>query len=412
MNTEKEKENKLKIDHRVIGEKLNLFIFDQNAPASPFFLPKGAFVYNALIKYIKELYDQFGYQEVITPQILSSELWKKSGHYEKYKENMFFSNFDNQEFVVKPMNCPCHMLMYSHRKYSYRDLPLRYADFGRLHRYESSGSISGLTRVRSFCQDDAHIFLPINLVEKEINNLLAMFFLVYEQFGFDDIKISLSTRPPERIGEDHIWDKAENILKETLDKCGKEYSINSCDGAFYGPKIDIRVSDSLMRYHQLGTIQLDFILPEKFDLSFVTSDNKLERPVVIHRALLGSLERFLGVYIEHINGVFPFWLAPTQMVIVPINNSKHLEYCNKIKSYLNQQGNFRIEIDDRNESIAFKTREIQGQKIPFMLVVGDKEIFSNTYSVRKYGESKSIEYNLSELVQMFNLLEQSKIRKY
>jgi threonyl-tRNA synthetase len=314
-----------KRDHRKLGKELELFIFDPVAPASPFFMPKGALVYNGLVDFMRRIYKKYDYQEVITPQILDVDLWHTSGHYEKYKENMYFTQIDDREFALKPMNCPCHMLMFSHHRYSYRDLPLRFADFGRLHRYEKSGVVAGLTRVRTFCQDDAHIFIQMHDVQAEIKTLMEMFFIGYEHFGFKKIKIGLSTRPETRVGSDDTWDTAEAALKAALDASGKEYFVNEGDGAFYGPKIDIQVADALGRYVQLGTIQLDFQLPERFDLKFTSQNGEFERPVVIHRALLGSLERFIGVYLEHVAGAFPFWLSPEQAIVIPVKNELHLE---------------------------------------------------------------------------------------
>lgn len=400
-----------KRDHRKIGKELELFIFDQVAPASPFFMPKGAFVYNQLIEFMRRIYRHYGYSEVITPQILDVELWHTSGHYANYKENMYFTPIDEREFAVKPMNCPCHMLMFRHFKYSYRDLPLRYADFGRLHRYEKSGAIAGLTRVRSFCQDDAHIFIPFASIQEEIKQLMEMFFLVYDHFGFNDIKVNLSNRPEKRAGTDEAWDKAEAALKLALDGSGRPYAINEGDGAFYGPKIDIQVSDALKRYFQLGTIQLDFQLPERFDLKFTNQAGEIERPVVLHRALLGSLERFFGVYLEHVAGVFPFWLAPEQATIVPVRNENHLEYCQKLATQLMNLG-FRVTVDDRNESMGLKTRQIQMAKTPFMLVIGDKEIEQKAVSLRRYGEQKSETKPVSDLIQLFTTLDLEKTPKF
>ncbi|MFN8370874.1 MAG: threonine--tRNA ligase [Bacteriovoracaceae bacterium] len=392
-----------KRDHRKLGKELGLFIFDTVAPASPFFMPKGAFIYNQLIQYIRNLYEVYNYKEVITPQILDSQLWHTSGHYEHYKENMYFTNIDKREFAVKPMNCPCHMLMFKHHQYSYRDLPLRFADFGRLHRYERSGAISGLTRVRSFCQDDSHIFLPLNEIQNEIKSLLEMFFTCYKQFGFKNVKVFLSTRPEKKAGDDKTWDIAEESLAQALKSAGFEYTVNEGDGAFYGPKIDILVGDALNRYHQLGTIQLDFQLPDRFDLRFTNQNGEMERPVVIHRALLGSLERFMAVYIEHVAGAFPFWIAPEQVVIIPVKNDLHLSYCQDIYNQFRKAG-IRAVLDDRNETLGLKTRNTQTQKIPFMLVVGDKELQNNSVSARKYGEKESKSYTIPEILQLFTEL--------
>jgi threonyl-tRNA synthetase len=397
-----------KRDHRKLGKELELFIFDPMAPASPFFMPKGAIIYNGLVDFMRRIYKVYDYQEVITPQVLDVDLWHTSGHYEKYHENMYFTQIDEREFALKPMNCPCHMLMFSHHRYSYRDLPLRFADFGRLHRYEKSGVVSGLTRVRTFCQDDAHIFIQTEGIQKEIQTLMDMFFIGYEHFGFKKIKIGFSTRPEKRVGSDETWDNAEAALKAALDASGREYFVNEGDGAFYGPKIDIQVADALGRFFQLGTIQLDFQLPERFDLKFTNDKGEMERPVVIHRALLGSLERFIGVYIEHVAGAFPFWMAPEQAVIIPIKNELHLEACKTLAFELKQKG-FRVRVDERNESMGLKTRQAQTGKIPFMLVLGDKEIEDKSVSVRKYGEMKSDTMSVADLFTQFATLDLEKI---
>lgn len=401
-----------KRDHRKLGKELGFFIFDQVSPGSPFFMPKGAVVYNQLVDYMRRIYNLYQYDEVITPQILDSSLWKTSGHYEHYHENMYFSQIDEREYAVKPMNCPCHMLMFSHHKYSYRDLPLRFADFGRLHRYEKAGAIAGLTRVRTFCQDDAHVFLSLDQVQEEITVLMDMFFTTYEHFGFNNIKVNLSTRPEKKSGDDATWDKAEDALKKALEASGHEYHIKEGDGAFYGPKIDVEISDALHRYWQLGTIQLDFQLPERFQLNFINSDNDKETPVVIHRALLGSLERFMGIYIEHTGGVFPFWLAPTQATIVPISSENHGEFAQKLAEELRRSG-LRVDVDDRNESIGYKTRQIQKSKIPFMLVIGDREVEANGVSARRYGEKHSRNLSTEELKEEFqNLMLEAMPEKY
>ncbi len=396
-----------KRDHRKLGKDLDLFLFDKVAPGAPFFMPKGAMIYNALIDFMRRIYVKANYDEVITPQVLDAELWHTSGHYENYKENMFFTTVENREFAMKPMNCPCHMLMFKHFKYSYRDLPLRYADFGRIHRNEKSGTLSGLTRVRTFCQDDAHIFLSIDDIQSEISKVLNEFFMCYKHFNFTNVRINLSTRPPKRAGDVATWDKAVNALKAVLEKSGHHYVINEGDGAFYGPKIDVEIADALNRYHQLGTAQLDFQLPDRFDLKFTNKNGENERPVVIHRALLGSLERFFGVYLEHTGGAFPFWIAPTQATIVPINSENHLPFVKKLAEKLNKL-NFRVKIDDRNESMGFKTRQIQQNKIPFMLAVGDREIEANSVNIRKYGEKASTTITIDNLISMFTELDNEK----
>lgn len=389
-----------KRDHRRLGKEMELFLFDSIAPGSPFFMPKGTIVYNELVAFMRRIYQKYNYSEVITPMMLDSDLWKTSGHYDHYKDDMYFLHVDNRDFAMKPMNCPCHMLMFSHFKYSYRDLPLRFADFGRLHRFELAGSLSGLTRVRSFCQDDAHIFLPLDGIQNEIKQLLEMFFLCYEHFDFTDIKIGLSTRPESKSGDDATWDIAEEALKKALDASGKEYHINIGDGAFYRPKIDIQISDAIGRRHQLGTIQLDFQLPSRFNLKYTGQDGVETTPVVIHRALLGSLERFIGVYLEHVAGVFPFWLAPEQAVIVPVSTDKHLDFSKKICDELKALG-LRVRVDERNETMGYKTRQIQTAKIPFMLVIGDREMETNSVSLRAYGAANSQTLSFLDLKDKF-----------
>jgi threonyl-tRNA synthetase len=397
-----------KRDHRKLGKELELFVFDPVAPASPFFMPKGAFLYNAFVDFMRSAYKKYNYQEVITPQVLDVELWHTSGHYANYHENMYFTKVDEREFALKPMNCPCHMLMYSHFKYSYRDLPLRYADFGRLHRYEKSGVVTGLTRVRTFCQDDAHIFLAQEQIQDEIKSLLEMIFVCYEHFGFKKVKVNLSTRPEKRMGDDQLWDEAEGALKMALEQSGHKYLIKEGDGAFYGPKIDIEVADAIERYYQLGTIQLDFQLPLRFQLKYTKSDGTEARPVVIHRALLGSLERFLGVYIEHVAGAFPFWLAPEQVYIVPVKNGKHLDYAKELQAKFSDAG-LRVKVDERNETLGLKTRQTQMLKIPYMIVIGDKEMESGVLPLRKYGEQQNQMLKVDEALILFQNLNEEKM---
>ena len=392
-----------KRDHRKIGKELGLFQFDPVAPGSPFFEPKGAIIYNELVAFMRRIYKIYDYQEVITPQVLDVQLWKTSGHYENYADDMFFTEDDHREMAVKPMNCPCHMLMFKNRQYSYRDLPLRYADFGRLHRNERSGTLAGLTRVRTFCQDDAHIFLETGAIQAEISKLLEMFDKCYEHFGFKNIKIGLSTRPEKKVGDDLIWDKAEAALKAALDASSHDYTINEGDGAFYGPKIDVQIADALGRYFQLGTVQLDFNLPERFDLKFKNNEGVDERPVVIHRALLGSLERFIGVFIEHCAGVFPFWLAPEQIVIVPVNPENHGDAATKLSQELRDLG-VRCRVDNSNETLGKKTRTIQKSKCPFMIVMGDQEIETGTIALRAHGSRETKTIQRQELFELVNSL--------
>ncbi|MEX0798443.1 MAG: threonine--tRNA ligase [Bacteriovoracaceae bacterium] len=396
-----------KRDHRKLGKELGLFLFDQSAPGSPFFEPKGAIVYNELISFIRKIYQMYDYKEVITPQVLDVELWKTSGHWDNYKDDMFFTKDDHREMAIKPMNCPCHMLMFKHKKYSYRDLPLRFADFGRLHRNERSGTLAGVTRVRTFCQDDAHVFLAQDHIQKEVSSLLEMFHVCYDHFGFTDIKIALSTRPEKKVGDDAVWDQAEDALKSALEASGYDYDINEGDGAFYGPKIDVQISDAIGRYYQLGTVQLDFQLPERFELKFTNAKGEDERPVVIHRALLGSLERFFGVYLEHVAGAFPFWLAPEQIVFVPVNNDIHGDYCKELALKLTQEG-LRARVDDSNETMGKKTRTLQKAKVPFMVVIGDKEIENNSLALRAYGSKDTEVLSLNEALAKFRALNEER----
>ncbi|MBI2201568.1 MAG: threonine--tRNA ligase, partial [Armatimonadetes bacterium] len=305
-------------DHRRLGRDLGLFMFDALAPASPFFLPKGTTVYNLMIAFIRELYSRYGYQEVITPQIFSTELWKRSGHYDNYRENMYFTYVDEREFGVKPMNCPGHCLLYSSQLHSYRELPIRYADFGRLHRYERSGVTHGLTRVRSFSQDDAHIFCRPEQVPEEVAYILRFMKETYQAFGLGEPRVALSLRPEKRGGSDEMWDRAEIILRGALQQSGYPFQEAQGEGAFYGPKIDLFMRDAIGREWQLGTVQLDLFMPERFELHYIGEDNTPRRPVMVHRAILGSLERFMGVLVEHYGGAFPLWLAPVQAVVVPI----------------------------------------------------------------------------------------------
>jgi threonyl-tRNA synthetase len=392
-----------KRDHRKLGKELDLFSFHPESPAAPFFHPKGTVVYNLLMKYVRELYGPYEYDEIITPQIMDVQLWKTSGHYDNYRESMYFTEVDERQFAVKPMNCPASTFVYASQKRSYRDLPLRLADFGRLHRYEKSGATAGLTRVRSFCQDDAHIFCAPEQIAPEIKKVVDMILKTYELFGFDDVKIYLSTRPEKRVGDDQLWDTAENGLKKVLDELGRPYEINPGDGAFYGPKIDFNVRDALKRYHQLGTIQLDFNMPARFDLSYVGADNGAHRPVMVHRAVLGSVERFIGILIEHVAGAFPFWLAPLQARIVPIKDT-HNDYCREFMKKLKRLG-YRTDIDDRNESMGLKTREAQMAKIPFSLVAGDREAQGSQFAVRKYGAKESTVMTQDEILALFQELQ-------
>ena len=376
-------------DHRIIGTELKLFFFDEMSPGSCFFLPKGAHIYNKLVDFLRLCYKNLGYKEVITPNIYDKNLWKVSGHWDKYKENMFLigkndSLCDEQvnendkkiEFSLKPMNCPGHCLMFKHLSFSYRDLPIRWADFGVLHRNELSGALTGLTRVRRFQQDDAHIFCTIDQVEQEIENYLVFLKTVYEHFGFKFF-VELSTRPDKFIGTIENWDKAEEILKNKIKKIPK-WKINEGDGAFYGPKIDVKIKDSLKRFHQLGTIQLDFNLPERFGLKYVTQNETYETPVLIHRAILGSVERFIAILLEHTSGKLPFWLSPRQICIIPISNV-FLDYAGEIYKFFKQYNTY---IDDSTDTLNKKIRKAEKLKFNYIFVIGEKEKEAKTINIR------------------------------
>ncbi|MSP79269.1 MAG: threonine--tRNA ligase [Dehalococcoidia bacterium] len=376
-----------KRDHRKLGIEMGLFVFNPIAPASPFFLPKGTALYNALVEYARGLYKRYGYSEVITPQIFETELWKRSGHYQHYIENMYVINIDEREYGVKPMNCPAHALMFGAQAHSYRDLPVRFADFGRLHRYERSGVTHGLTRVRTFAQDDAHIFCRPDQVEQEIRTFVAMLDQTYKLLRFEDVRIRLSLRPEGRIGTEEMWDRAEKALANSLTGQGLEFEPVPGEGAFYGPKIDFLVADALGREWQLGTLQLDYNLPERFDLDYTAEDGSKQRPVVLHRAMFGSIERFLGVMIEHFGGAFPVWLAPVQARVVPIAD-RHSAYAEQVRDALQAAG-IRAEVDSRSERMQAKIRDAQLQKIPYMLVAGDREAAAGAVAVRmRSGEDK------------------------
>jgi threonyl-tRNA synthetase len=367
-------------DHRKLGKELELFAFHPWAPASPFFLPKGAVIYNGLLEYMRGEYAKRGYQEVVTPQIFDAELFKLSGHYQNYYENMYWTEIDEREFGVKPMNCPGHFLLFRTRLWSYRDLPVRYADFGRLHRYELSGVTAGLTRVRSFSQDDAHIFTPFEKVEDEIFRFLEFTDAVYGAFGFTDVEVSLGLRPEKRIGTDEQWDRGERALAAALEKARRKHVVTPGDGAFYGPKIDFRVKDALGRPWQLGTIQIDFEHADSFDLTYVGEDGKEHRAVVMHRAILGSFERFIGILIEHTGGNFPFWIAPVQAVVLPVSD-RFADAARAAAEKLSAAG-LRVEVDDKNEKLGARIRRAELQKVPAMLVVGEKEAASGSVAVR------------------------------
>lgn len=374
-----------KRDHRRLGRELDLFSFHQEAPASPFFHPRGTIVYNQLIELMREKYLTYGYDEVITPQVFDVDLWKTSGHYDNYRDDMFFADaFDQVEErsnSLKPMNCPAHCVLFGARAHSYRDLPIRIADFGRLHRYERSGVVTGLTRVRTFSQDDAHIFCRADQIQVEIEKLFDFIFEIYTLFGFSDVNVYLSTRPEKAMGDPAVWEHAEAVLTSCLE--GREdvnFTIKPGDGAFYGPKIDFDVHDALDRAWQLATIQLDFQMPERFDLDYVDSDGEAKRPVMIHRAILGSLERFYGVMLEHFGGDLPPWLAPEQVRVLPITDAV-MDYAQEVVATMKARG-LRVELDGRSEKLGYKIREGEAMKVPYLLVVGGREAEDGTVALR------------------------------
>ena len=367
-------------DHRRIGKDLDLFSFHDEGPGFAFFHPKGMIVINEILKYWRNKHEERGYLEVRTPIILNNELWVQSGHWEHYLENMYFTKIDDIAYAVKPMNCPGVMLIYKSRQHSYREFPLKVAELGLVHRHELSGVLHGLFRVRSFTQDDAHIFCLPEQAKSEVIDVIRLIFEMYGTFGFKDFMLELSTRPEHSIGTDEMWGNAQSTLSEALSSEDVDFNVNEGAGAFYGPKIDFHIKDCMGRMWQCGTIQVDFAMPDRFDLEYAGSDNIKHRPVMIHRTVLGSIERFLGILIEHHAGAFPLWLAPVQLKILTINENV-IEYARSLKRELSAVG-FRVEVDERPESISRKIRESQLEKIPYMLIVGDKERESSTISVR------------------------------
>lgn len=368
-----------KRDHRRLGKELGLFVVLDEGPGFPFFLPKGMVLRNELENFWREEHQKAGYQEVRTPIILNRELWERSGHWDHYKENMYFTRIDEEDYAVKPMNCPGGILVYKQNLHSYKELPIRIGEMGLVHRHEMSGVLHGLMRVRAFTQDDAHIFMLPEQIIGEIKRVIDLIDRFYSLFGFS-YHVELSTKPENAMGSDEIWDMATNALKEALDEKGIDYLINEGDGAFYGPKIDFHLQDSLDRTWQCGTIQLDFQMPEKFDLTYVGEDGEKHRPVMIHRVVYGSIERFIGILIEHFAGAFPTWLAPVQARVLPITD-RHQEYAAKVVAELEAAG-IRVEVDNRSEKIGYKIREGQMQKIPYLLIVGDKESETGSVAVR------------------------------
>lgn len=372
-----------KRDHRKLGKELELFTIMEEGPGFPFFLPKGMVLKNLLIDYWREIHREAGYQEISTPMILSRSLWERSGHWAHYKENMYTTVIDEEDYAIKPMNCPGGMLVYKTKPRSYRDLPLRVGELGLVHRHELSGALHGLMRVRCFTQDDAHIFMTPDQIKEEIKGVVALIDKVYGTFGFP-YKIELSTMPEDHMGELADWERATDALRGAITELGYAYEVNEGDGAFYGPKLDFHLQDCLGRTWQCGTIQLDFQLPERFELEYTGADGQKHRPIMIHRVVFGSIERFIGILIEHFAGAFPLWLAPEQVRILPISE-RHHEKAREIYRQLFDAG-MRVEINERSEKIGYKIREAQLQKIPYMLIIGDKEAESGTVSVRRRGE--------------------------
>lgn len=385
-----------KRNHRKLGKELELFMFSEEAPGMPFYLANGQIIRNELESYLRQLQAKYDYHEVRTPLMMNQRLWEQSGHWDHYKDNMYFTHVDDQSFALKPMNCPGHMLIFKNELHSYRDLPIRMAEFGQVHRHEFSGALNGLLRVRTFCQDDAHIFVTPQQIEKEIALALKIIDEVYQVFGFQ-YDIELSTRPADYMGDLELWDQAEAALENVLKHLGLPFTINEGDGAFYGPKIDIHIKDAIHRSHQCATVQLDFQLPEKFDLTYINEHNEKVRPVVIHRAVFGSIDRFLGILIEHFGGVFPTWLAPKQVQIIGVAD-QHQEYVQQVvKALQNEQ--IRVGVDNRSEKLGKKIREAQMKKIPYILVLGDREKDQQYVTIRKHGEQSLHEMPLSQFVE-------------
>jgi len=394
-------------DHRKLGAELDLFSIHDEGPGFPFFHPKGMVLRNELEKFWREEHKKRGYQEIHTPVILSRALWEQSGHWEHYRENMYFTKIDEGDYAVKPMNCPGGILVYKSRLHSYRDLPIRLAELGLVHRHELSGALHGLMRVRCFTQDDAHIFMLPSQVKEEIIGVIGMVDDFYKVFGFP-YHVELSTRPEKAMGPDEIWELATGALRDALEAGGLEYKVNEGDGAFYGPKIDFHLEDSLCRTWQCGTIQLDFLMPEKFDLTYVGEDGRKHRPVMIHRVIFGSIERFIGILTEHFAGAFPAWLAPVQARVLPITD-RHAEYARRVVDSLDEKG-IRVELDARNEKIGYKIREAQGRKIPYMLVTGDKEAENGAVAVRQRTKGDLGAMPPDEFAEM--LLEEIRMKAY
>lgn len=396
-----------KRDHRKLGKQLDLFSFHDEGPGFPFFHPKGMALRNMLMDYERELFKEFGYVEIMTPVILSKQLWIQSGHWDHYKENMYFTKIDDEDYAIKPMNCPGGILYFKTQQRSYRDLPMRVGEFGLVHRHELRGALHGLFRVRCFTQDDAHIFMTQDQMKEEVIKCMAMYKKMYGVFGLE-YHVELSTRPENSMGSDELWEISTNALREAIEKTGVPYQINEGDGAFYGPKLDFHVQDSLGRTWQCGTIQMDMQLPERFDVNYIGEDGEKHRAVMLHRAGYGSLERFIGILIEHFAGAFPTWIAPVQVKVIPVTE-KHMDYAKSVAKTLSES-NIRVELEEANETLGYKIRKAQMEKGPYMLIVGDKEEKSHTVSIRsrKDGDKGSM------MVPMFiaGLMQEIKSREY
>ena len=375
-------EEAAKRDHRKLGKELGLFVIKEEGPGFPFFLPKGMALRNELENFWREVHHEFDYEEIRTPIILNKQLWETSGHWFHYRENMYTTIIDDEEYAIKPMNCPGGILVYQNEMHSYRDFPLRYAELGLVHRHELSGALHGLFRVRAFTQDDAHVFMLPNQMQSELMKVIELFDRIYSQFGLK-YHVELSTKPDNAMGDDAIWEAATEALRNAIEAKGIPYVINPGDGAFYGPKLDYHIEDSLGRTWQCGTIQLDMNLPERFQIEYVGEDGQKHRPIMIHRACFGSMERFIGILTEHYAGAFPTWMAPVQVKILPISE-KHVEYAKELAKQMHRDY-VRVEVDDRSEKIGYKIRQAQMAKVPYMLVVGDKEMEDNSVNVRKHG---------------------------
>ena len=396
-----------KRDHRKLGKQLDLFHMQDEAPGMVFWHPKGWSIWQEIEHYMRRMFLDYGYQEVKTPTVMDKTLWEKSGHWQNYRDNMFTTSSENRDYAVKPMNCPGHIQIFNHALHSYRDLPLRLAEFGSCHRNEPSGSLHGLMRVRGFTQDDAHIFCTEEQIKDEVAKFIVMLFKAYQDFGFKDVLVKLSTRPEKRVGSDETWDKAESALKATLVENKLEFDLQPGEGAFYGPKIEFTLKDSLSRLWQCGTIQLDFNLPERLGAEYVTEDNSRKHPVMLHRAIVGSMERFIGILIEHYSGAMPLWLAPTQAVILNIADA-HASYASKVMDEL-KKNHIRCDSDLRNEKITYKIREHSLQKIPYLLIVGEKEMEAGQVAVRTRKGEDLGSMSIKSLIDRLNQEVQTKV---